>query len=82
MDWPNESGGKASRYFATDMCDGIAQGHDGINYSLAHREAIVNLVEAQANATGFESKYSRGLLRLYARHAVSAMKGAYLDYET
>lgn len=47
-------GGKASRYYATDMCDGIAQGHDGINYSLAHRDAIVNLVEAQANATVFD----------------------------
>ena len=50
----HESGGKAARYFATDMCDGIAQGHDGINYSLPHRDAIVNLVEAQANATGFD----------------------------
>lgn len=50
----NENGGKASRYYATDMCDGIAQGHDGINYSLAHRDAIVNLVEAQANATGYD----------------------------
>ena len=50
----NESGGKAARYFASDMCDGIAQGHDGINYSLPHRDAIVNLVEAQANATGFD----------------------------
>ena len=50
----NESGGKAARYFATDMCDGSAQGHDGINYSLPHRDAIVNLVEAQANATGFD----------------------------
>ena len=46
-----EHGGRASRYYATDMCDGIAQGHDGINYSLPHREAIVNLVEAQANAS-------------------------------
>ena len=36
------------------MCDGMAQGHDGINYSLAHREAITNLVEAQANATTFD----------------------------
>ena len=45
----NDNGGKAARYFATDMCDGIAQGHDGINYSLPHRDAIVNLVEAQAN---------------------------------
>ena len=50
----NEHGGKAARYFATDLCDGMAQGHDGINYSLAHREAIVNLVEAQANATTFD----------------------------
>jgi len=50
----NASGGKAARYFATDMCDGIAQGHDGINYSLAHRDAMVNLVEAQANASGYD----------------------------
>lgn len=50
----DDSGGKAARYFATDMCDGMGQGHDGINYSLAHREAIVNLVEAQANATTFD----------------------------
>ena len=50
----DEHGGKAARYFATDMCDGIAQGHDGINYSLPHREAIVNLVEAQAKATVFD----------------------------
>ena len=27
----NDHGGKAARYFATDMCDGMAQGHDGIN---------------------------------------------------
>ena len=24
---------RAARYFATDMCDGIARGHDGINCS-------------------------------------------------
>lgn len=50
----DEHGGKAARYFATDMCDGMAQGHDGINYSLAHRDAITNLVEAQVNATTFD----------------------------
>ncbi len=50
----DDNGGKAARYFATDMCDGMAQGHDGINYSLAHRDAIVNLVEAQVNATTFD----------------------------
>lgn len=48
------NGGKAARYYATDMCDGMAQGHDGINYSLAHRDAIVNLVEAQIGATTFD----------------------------
>lgn len=50
----DENGGKAARYYATDLCDGMAQGHDGINYSLAHRDAIANLIEAQANATTFD----------------------------
>ena len=54
----NDNGGKAARYFATDMCDGIAQGHDGINYSLPHRDAIVNLVEAQANASVYDAACS------------------------
>ena len=35
-----EHGGKAARYFTTDICDGMAQGHDGINYSLASRDTI------------------------------------------
>ena len=50
----NANGGKAARYYVTDMCDGIAQGHDGINYSLPHRDAMVNLVEAQANASVYD----------------------------
>ena len=49
-----EAGGKAARYFATDICDGMAQGHDGINYSLASRDTICNLVEIHANATPFD----------------------------
>ena len=49
-----ESGGKAARYFATDICDGMAQGHDGINYSLASRDAIANMIEIHANATPFD----------------------------
>lgn len=47
-------GGKASRYFATDICDGMAQGHDGINYSLASREILTSLIEIHANATPFD----------------------------
>ena len=50
----NANGGKAARYYATDMCDGIAQGHDGINYSLVSREMIANMIEIQANATPFD----------------------------
>lgn len=50
-----EQGGKPSRYFATDMCDGIAQGHDGINYSLPSRDIICNLIEVQCNATTYDA---------------------------
>lgn len=48
------AGGKAARYFATDICDGMAQGHDGINYSLASRDTIANLIEIHAGATPFD----------------------------
>ena len=49
-----EAGGRAARYFATDICDGMAQGHDGINYSLASRDTIANLIEIHAGATPFD----------------------------
>ncbi len=47
-------GGKGARYFTTDICDGIAQGHDGINYSLVSREMIANMIEIHVNATTFD----------------------------
>lgn len=46
--------GRGARYFATDICDGIAQGHDGINYSLVHRDMIANMIEIHGNCTGFD----------------------------
>ena len=49
-----DAGGKGARYFTTDICDGIAQGHDGINYSLAHRDMIANMIEIHGNSTGFD----------------------------
>jgi dihydroxy-acid dehydratase len=49
-----KSGGKAARYFATDICDGMAQGHDGINFSLASRDTMCNLIEIHARATPFD----------------------------
>lgn len=50
----SEEGGKGARYFATDICDGMAQGHDGINYSLVSREIISQLIEIHGKATPFD----------------------------
>lgn len=50
-----ENGGRAAKYFVTDMCDGEAQGHDGMNYSLASRDMIANMIEIQAEATPFDA---------------------------
>ncbi len=49
-----EVGAKGAKYFTTDICDGIAQGHDGINYSLVHRDMIANMIEIHGNSTGFD----------------------------
>lgn len=49
-----DAGGKAARYYTTDICDGQAQGHDGINYSLASRDMIANMVEIHESATPFD----------------------------
>ncbi|MEJ6952214.1 dihydroxy-acid dehydratase [Natronospora cellulosivora (SeqCode)] len=46
-----KKGAKGASFIVSDMCDGIAQGHDGMNYSLVSREMIANMVEIQAKAT-------------------------------
>ena len=51
----NEAGGYGARYYCTDICDGESQGTDGINYSLASREMIANMIEIHANATPFDA---------------------------
>lgn len=50
----DEAGARGARYYTTDICDGIAQGHDGINFSLVHREMIANMIEIHGNSTGFD----------------------------
>ncbi len=50
-----EAGGYGARYYCTDICDGESQGTDGINYSLASREMIANMIEIHANATPFDA---------------------------
>lgn len=46
-----DNNARGAMYTVTDMCDGIAQGHDGMNYSLPSREFIANMIEVQAKAT-------------------------------
>lgn len=47
-------GAKPAKYTTTDVCDGIAQGHDGMNYSLLSREMICNMIEIQAMTAPFD----------------------------
>lgn len=50
-----KAGGHGARYFCTDICDGEAQGHDGINYSLPSRDMMTNMIEIHASATPFDA---------------------------
>lgn len=54
MDELANLGAKPADYYATDICDGQAQGHDGMNYSLVSREIIADMIEIHVNATGFD----------------------------
>ena len=49
-----QAGGFGARYYVTDICDGESQGTDGINFSLASREMIANMIEIHGNSTGFD----------------------------
>lgn len=50
-----QSGGKPAIYTTTDICDGIAQAHAGMHYSLASRDFIASMVEIHALATPFDA---------------------------
>ena len=62
-----EEGGFGARYYCTDICDGESQGTDGINYSLASREIIANMIEIHANATSDGNVQSQCSIRLCTR---------------
>lgn len=49
-----EKGGFPAHYHTTDVCDGCAQGHDGMNIVLASREAIADMVEVHASAVPWD----------------------------
>ncbi len=44
-----EKGGFPAQFHATDICDGCAMGHNGMNMILASREAICDMVEVHAS---------------------------------
>jgi len=44
-----QKGGKPSEFHVTDICDGWAMGHDGMNYILLSREIICEMVEVHAS---------------------------------
>ncbi|WP_297908866.1 dihydroxy-acid dehydratase [uncultured Parabacteroides sp.] len=50
-----EKEGRAANYFVTDICDGEAQGHDGMNFSLVSREIMAAMMEIHIKATPFDA---------------------------
>jgi len=48
------AGGTGFKHTTSDVCDGIAQGHDGMNYPLASREFIASMIEIYANTHQFD----------------------------
>jgi dihydroxy-acid dehydratase len=49
-----ESQGRPAQYHVTDVCDGCAQGHNGMNYVLASREAIADMLEIHASFVSWD----------------------------
>ena len=46
----SDAGGRAANYYVTDICDGEAQGHDGMNYSLVSRDIMAaELLHSRTN---------------------------------
>jgi dihydroxy-acid dehydratase len=49
------AGGAPASYACTDMCDGIAQGTDGMDYSLPSRDVIASAVEMHARSGYYDA---------------------------
>jgi dihydroxy-acid dehydratase len=50
-----QAGGAPAAYTCTDMCDGIAQGTDAMDYSLPSREALANAAEMHARGGYYDA---------------------------
>ncbi len=49
-----EAGGCPARFHTTDICDGCAQGHKGMNYVLASREVICDMIEVHGSIVSWD----------------------------
>lgn len=49
-----ETGGYPAQFHTTDICDGCAQGHNGMNIVLASREAICDMVEVHGSVVPWD----------------------------
>lgn len=49
-----KSGAKPAVHTATDICDGVACGHEGIRYSLVSRDILSGLVEIHAKSAPYD----------------------------
>ena len=50
----NRCGAIPAQYTVTDICDGVATGHAGMNYSLVSRDIIAAMVEIHTKASGYD----------------------------
>ena len=50
-----KGGGQPAMYTITDICDGVACGHEGINYSLASRDFMAGLMEIHARSRPYDA---------------------------
>lgn len=50
-----KSGGKPAVYTVTDICDGVACGHDGMNYSLVSRDLMAAMAEIHARSLPYDA---------------------------
>ena len=73
-----QEGGYGARYFCTDICDGEAQGHDGMNYSLPSRDMMANMIEIHSCATPFDGAVI--YRRLRQKHAGASDGGGPYQY--
>jgi dihydroxy-acid dehydratase len=49
-----EAGGVPAQFHVTDICDGCAQGHNGMNIILASREAMCDMVEVHGSVAPWD----------------------------